>query len=123
LTGEQILIFLRAALQPENPARKPYPLRGRAVGMPHMAGARVRYSEDLARIEMEIQGKPLEKELRYIVAATDMEFAEFIQYLVLPFEQAEFEVPTIMPEVLEDYIVQHSPIRAPRTGRVLSTAK
>jgi len=123
LTGEQILSFLRAALKPENAARKLGPLRGRAVGMPHIAGACVRYRDDLEQIEVEIDGRQLEEERRYIVASTDMEFAEYINYLVIPFEQMEFEVPTIMPEVLEDYITKHSPIQKPEAGRILIRAK
>lgn len=119
LTGDQILVFLREALKPENAARKLRELRGLAIGMPHMAGARVRYTDDLDRIAVEINGQPLEKERRYIVASTDMEFADYINYLVIPFKEIEFEVPTIMPEVLEDHITKHSPIQAPEAGRIL----
>src|SRR4030095_16762365 len=46
LSGEQILQFLRQALNPENAARKLRPLRGRPIGIPHVAGACVRYTED-----------------------------------------------------------------------------
>lgn len=118
LTGEQILQFLRKALKPENAARKIRPLRGRPVGLPHVAGACVRYTENVKEIEVEINGQPLDKNQTYIVAATDMEFADYIDYLVIPFEQIQFEVPTIMPEVLEEYIARHSPIQRPKDGRV-----
>jgi hypothetical protein len=60
----------------------------------------------------------LDKNQTYIIAATDMEFADYIDYLVIPFEQIQFEVPTIMPEVLEEYIGRHSPIQRPKAGRV-----
>jgi 2',3'-cyclic-nucleotide 2'-phosphodiesterase (5'-nucleotidase family) len=123
LTGEQILSFLREALKPRNAARQIGPLRGRAVGMPHIAGARLAYSDDLEQIEVDIHGKRLEKERRYIVASTDMEFADYINYLVIPFTQMEFEVPTIMPEVLEEYVTKHSPIQKPGGGRILFRAK
>jgi hypothetical protein len=123
LTGEQILRFFQEALKPENAARKLHPLRGRAVGMPHVAGACVTYHEDLGVIEVEINGKSLERDRTYTVASTDMEFADFINYLVIPFAQIEFEVPTIMPEVLEDYITKHSPIQPPQAGRLLRTEK
>ena len=119
LTGEQILNFLCEALKHEHAGRKLRELRGRAVGMPHVAGARVSYSNDLEQIYVEINGKPIEKDRKYIVASTDMEFAAFINYLVIPFEQIQFEVPTIMPEVLEDYITKHSPIEAGEAGRSL----
>ena len=118
LTGAQILQFLQEALKPENMARKIRPLRGRAVGMPHVAGARVRYTKDLEAIEVEINRQPLNETQTYIVAATDMEFADYMGYLVIPFEQIQFEVPTIMPEVLEEYIASHSPISRPTAGRV-----
>ncbi len=123
LTGDQILEFLHAALKPENAARQPRELRGRPVGAPHVAGARVRYSDDLEQIDVEINGKPLEKGRRYIVASTDVELSDYVNYLVIPDREIEFEVPTIMPEVLEDHITKHSPIQSPEAGRVLSRAK
>jgi len=123
LTGGQLLSFLRLALRLENAARKLGPLRGRAVGMPHIAGACVSYSDELEKIEVEIGGQPLDEGKTYIAASTDMEFADYINYLVIPFEQMEFEVPTIMPEVLEEYIAKHSPIQKPEAGRILLKAK
>lgn len=50
-----------------------------------------------------------------------MEFSELINYLVIPDEQIGYEVPTILPEVLEDYIRKHSPIRQPQADRLLCT--
>jgi 2',3'-cyclic-nucleotide 2'-phosphodiesterase (5'-nucleotidase family) len=123
LTGAQILNFLHEALKPENAARKLHPLRGRAVGMPHVAGACVVYGEDLEQLDVEINGERLERERKYIVASTDMEFANYVDYLVIPFEQIEFEVPTIMPEVLEDYIAKCSPIHKPQAERLRLTEK
>jgi len=122
LTGEQILQFLRAALKPENAAQTPRPLRGRAVGTPHIAGGCIRYSNDLTQIEVEIQSKPLDKNEKYMVASTDWEFSDLLNYLVIPVDQMEFEIPTIMPEVLEDYIAKHSPLQKPMGGRVMLKA-
>jgi hypothetical protein len=119
LTGKQLLEFLRKALRQENAARTLRSLRGRAVGMPHIAGGCVRYSPELEDIQIEVNGQPLESEQIYTVAATDMEFSDLIDYLVIPDEQIEFEVPTIMPEVLEDYIRKYSPVREPRAKRLL----
>ena len=121
LTGAQILEFMREALRPENAARTLRPLRGLAVGMPHIAGGCVRYSPDLERIQVEVNGQPLEPGHTYTVASTDMEFSEIINYLVLPEEQIDFEVPTIMPEVLEDYITRHSPMGQLPAERLLCT--
>jgi len=119
LTGEQIKQFLRGALKLENAQRTLHALRGGAVGMPHVAGMRVRYDpEDLENLEIWVGDEPLQPDQTYMVAATDMEFADFINYLPLPMTQFEFEVPTIMPEVLEDYIARHSPVNNPAGGRI-----
>jgi 5'-nucleotidase len=121
LSGKQILSFLREALKPENAARRLHSLRGGAVGMPHVAGMRVRYDpNDENFLAVEIGNEALEEDKKYIVASTDMEFSEFINYLVIPDEQLDYEVPTIMPEVLEDYIRQNSPLQAPDTNRISS---
>jgi hypothetical protein len=72
----------------------------------------------LETIEVYVGSQPLQKDRKYMVAATDMEFSDIYGYLVIPDEQVEYEVPTIMPEVLEDYIAKHSPVHAPTTGRI-----
>ena len=114
LTGNQIKQFLREASKPENAERKIHALRGRAVGMPHFAGVKIhRNTNGLESFEVEFQGKPIEDNEPYLVASTDMEFSDYIGYLVIPFETMEFEVPTIMPEVLEDYIKKHTPLSPP----------
>jgi hypothetical protein len=73
---------------------------------------------DLTTIEIYVGGKPLDKERKYIVAATDFELSDIAGYLVIPDEQVEYEVPTIMPEVLEDYVMKYSPIQKPIGGRI-----
>jgi 5'-nucleotidase len=121
LSGKQILTFMHEALNSENAARRPHPLRGGAVGMPHVAGMRIRFEpEDVGAIEIEIGNEPLIEDKKYIVASTDMEFSEFIDYLIIPDEQIEYEVPTIMPEVLEDYIHRNSPLSPPVENRMTS---
>jgi len=45
--------------------------------------------------------------------------ADFVDYLIIPFEQVEYEVPIIMPEVLEQYIARHSPLGKPKGYRIL----
>jgi 2',3'-cyclic-nucleotide 2'-phosphodiesterase (5'-nucleotidase family) len=114
LTGKKIKQFLREALNQENAARKIHALRGRAIGMPHIAGARIRYHpKDVRGIEIEFQGRILGDDEELLVASTDMEFADYIGYLVIPYEEIEFEVPTIMPEVMEDYIKKHIRLSTP----------
>ncbi len=119
VTGEQIEQFFRKGLDPEQAARSPKFLRGRKMGLPHVAGMTVRYDpDDRTKLEIHIDGKPLEKERKYIVAATDVELSEFTGYLVIPDEQVEYEVPTIMPEVLEAYIMKNSLLPKPEGGRI-----
>jgi hypothetical protein len=55
---------------------------------------------------------------KYIVAATDMEFSEWVGYLAIPDEQVEYEVPIIMPEVLEEYVAKRSPGTPSPLGRL-----
>jgi hypothetical protein len=121
LSGKQILTFLREALEPKNAARRLHFLRGGAVGMPHVAGMRVCFDPvNRNFLEVRIGNETLAEDNRYIVASTNMEFSEFINYLVIPDKLIEYELPTIMPEVLEDYIHQNSPLRAPEEDRITS---
>ncbi len=46
-----------------------------------------------------------------------MEFSDYIGYLVLSEEDVEYEVPAIMPEVLQDYIMKCSLLQKPDTNR------
>ena len=89
--------------------------------MPHIAGMCVRYDLNaLSTLEIEIGNEPLIEDKKYLVASTDMEFAEFINYLIIPDEQIEYEIPTIMPEVLEDYIRYNSPLSPSKERRIAS---
>jgi 2',3'-cyclic-nucleotide 2'-phosphodiesterase (5'-nucleotidase family) len=120
LSGEQIVEFLSKALNPESAARRLHSLRGGAVGLPHMAGLRLSYDPStLELLDVRFGDEPLDPSRRYIVASSDFEFAGFVGYLPLPDGQVEYEVPTIMPEVLEDYIARHSPLDAPYIGRII----
>lgn len=116
LTGQRIVDFLRTALKPENMARSPQGMRGVPIGMPHVAGMRARYADD--SIEVVVGDEPLQLNRIYLVAGTDLELSDFANYLAVPDDQVDYEVPTIVPEVLEDYITTHSPISMPPGGRV-----
>lgn len=119
LTGEQVSQFLREALKPENASRRLRPLRGAAVGMPHVAGMQVRYDPSSSdSMEIRVGNEPLRQKEKYIVAATDREFMDLINYLSVTLNQIEFEVPTIVPEVLEDYIARHSPLNSMPSNRI-----
>jgi 5'-nucleotidase len=113
LTGEQILQLLRTALQLDNMQKSPHGMRGVPIGMPHVSGMSVHYHPArLDTLEVEINREALQPDQLYRVAASDMELSDFIGYLTLPHESVSYELPTIVPEVLEDYLARHSPIGA-----------
>jgi 2',3'-cyclic-nucleotide 2'-phosphodiesterase (5'-nucleotidase family) len=119
LTGEQILQFLGAALKPGNAEQSHHSLRGRKMGFPHIAGMTIDGSPlNPEMLKAYVADRPLIKSQTYTVATTDMELSDWVNYLVVPDEQVEYEVPTIMPEVLEDYITKHSPVPSPTPGRI-----
>jgi 2',3'-cyclic-nucleotide 2'-phosphodiesterase (5'-nucleotidase family) len=109
LTGAQLAQFIRAGMVPEAMGRTPKALRGVPIGWPHVSGMRVRI-KDGTPSEFWIGNEPLQLDRIYRVAGTDLEFSEIIGYLVVPDELVTYEVPTIVPEVLEDYFARHSPV-------------
>ena len=119
LSGRQILDWLTAALKPENAVRRPHMTRGAVLGIPHVAGMTIRCRADSHEPEeVLIQGKPLRAEERYLVASSDMEFSAAVGYLDVPEESVEYEVPAILPEVVDEYLTARSPVAAPAGGRV-----
>jgi 5'-nucleotidase len=122
LTGAEIVRWLKAALQPENAARRPNTLRGVAMGMPHVAGITVGY-DPLTRAVLDVRlgSERLEADRTYVVAASDLEFAESVGYLPLALDQVRYEVPIILPEVVREYMTRRSPVAAPVGGRVKAT--
>ena len=123
LTGAQILHFLKESGKAENRLRTLHALRGRAIGGPHIAGAVIRYGEDPDELIVEINDKRMDPEQKYVVTSTDMEFSDWVGYLVIPEEQIEFEVPTIMPEVLQEYILKCGVVERPKHRFVAAPGK
>jgi hypothetical protein len=79
--------------------------------MPYVAGMKVivdAYTTD--QIEIWVNGILMSDEARLVVATSELELSAYLNYLVIPDREVTYEVPTILPEVLEDYIRKHSPI-------------
>ncbi len=77
--------------------------------------------QSLESIQARIGNEPLRRDKRYIIASTDLELSDWEGgplYLSLSHDQIEYKVPTIITEVLEDYLVLHSPLSAPKIGRI-----
>lgn len=93
----------------ENAQRTPKPLRGVPIGLPHVSGMQVAVKHG-ELLEFTIGDEPLQPDRIYRVAGTDLEFSELVGYLVVPDELITYEVPTIVPEMLADYLTRHTPI-------------
>lgn len=120
LSGAQIRQWLIAALKPENIASQPIPLRGMRVGMPGIAGMRVIADcNHLEALQVLVDGKPMEDTKTYPVATTDLEISNILDYLVIPEIEVDYEVPTVLPEIIEEYIRKHSPIQDIPMGRII----
>jgi len=119
LNGKQIQNFLTEALKTENIERKLHPLRGKECGWPHIAGMRVVVdSKNPGKMEILINGRSIKPQEEFVVAASDMEFSEILGYLPIPDEEIEYEVPTILPEVVEIYLKKHSPLMPDNIKRI-----
>ncbi len=111
LTGERILHLLRQAMQADNRSRSPQGMRGVPIGWPNVAGLTLIFDAALPDGFAAFVGdQPLRAEQIYRVAATDLEFSDFVGYLGLTDDEVEYELPTIVPEVIEDYLTAHSPL-------------
>ncbi len=123
LTGAQIVQWLSAALRPENAARRLKMLRGVALGMPHVAGITVRYDPATPTVlDVTMGGERLESERTYVVASSDLELSEAVGYLPLSLDRVQYEVPTILPEVVREYLARRSPVAPPAGQRVAARA-
>lgn len=119
MTGAQIEQFLCRALQPDLASRQLKPLRGNPVGIPHVAGITVRGGDlGAQKLEIFLDGAPLQSAEKYIVATSDLEISDLLDYQHIPDEEAEMEVPIILPEVVEDYIKRRAPFTPPEVSRI-----
>jgi len=116
--GTQILDALERGLDPAINTFKHHGLRGAPIGIPQISGMVVEYARNAPtgpRVRhVLVNGEPLDPGRSYRVAHTDMEIVPKVGYLVLEEKQTlTIEVPTILREVLADYVLQHSPVPLP----------
>ena len=126
--GAQIVAALERGLDPAITEHRHHGSRGTPIGMPQISGMIVEYDPEREvgqRVRsVLVQGQPLDPNRIYRLAHTDAECIREFGYLVLEKEQKpEYEVPTILREVMEDYIQRHSPVPMPKPGRWVCVEK
>lgn len=123
VSGEQILAGLEKGLDPEHMNAFYKAHRGSPVGLPAVSGMVVEFNPGATpRVRrVLINGQTLEKERWYTLAHTDAEVITEVYpagYLILEENQViRIEVPTILREAIEDYLVAHQPVAKPKGGR------
>jgi 5'-nucleotidase len=120
--GAQIVTALERGLDPAISENRHQGFRGTPMGIPQISGMAVEYDPDGdvgRRVErVLIQGEPLDPYRLYLLAHTDAETIPEVGYLVLgEGQKTDYEVPTILREVIEDYLRQGSPLSSPVMGR------
>ena len=119
LTGSQLKQFFAAALNPENIHRSMAVLRGQSPGFPHIAGMQVRATgEGSDRWEILLGDRVVKDDDTLTMVTSDLELSEYLDYLVIPDEQVEYDIPTILPEVVEGYLRRHNPLGEVCVGRI-----
>lgn len=122
LTGGEMLETLNYGLRPEVMQDRPAPLRGNPQGILQVSGLTVTYDpytdphEQV--IEVLVGTEPLDLQQRYSVAATDWELGELTAYAHLDQGEVTYDVPTILREAIEQYLVDNSPVSVEVEGRI-----
>jgi 2',3'-cyclic-nucleotide 2'-phosphodiesterase (5'-nucleotidase family) len=120
--GIQILNALERGLDPNVIKLEPPSNRGTPIGIPQISGLRIWYDaqEEVGKriLHVSINGEPILPDRLYRLAHTDAEVSTEVGYLKLEEGQdPTYEVPTILPEVIEEYLRGFSPIPKPQGGR------
>jgi 2',3'-cyclic-nucleotide 2'-phosphodiesterase (5'-nucleotidase family) len=99
LTGAQLTALVSRGLDLEFAADKHPAMRGQARGLIHISGARVLSGQLI------VQGKPIEPERNFLVAASDFELEPFWSYTEESWQlKPNYEVDVILREVVDDYL-------------------
>ncbi len=130
LSGAEILKAIERGLDPAIAEAKPGSLRGSPLGLPQISGMTIRYYPNAPvgqRVRhILVNGEPLNLVRLYRVAHTDVEVSDapmFETYVMLcDGRKTQFEMPTILREVIEEHLSQHSPVALPTRGRWLARA-
>jgi 2',3'-cyclic-nucleotide 2'-phosphodiesterase (5'-nucleotidase family) len=121
LSGTQILEALEIGRTPDNYNFEFKALRGAPMGIPQVSGLKIWFdpgAEDGQRIKrVQIQSKELDLNRSYRVAHTDLEVFRYGCIRLLPGQQPQYEMPTILNEVIQDAIVEAGDVSAPAGGR------
>jgi 5'-nucleotidase len=123
--GSQILQALEAALDPERMVSKVKAFRGAPLGLPAISGLQVTYDLQTSkgrRVKNVLAaGETLEETKLYRLAHTDAEVKTgTFPYGILELERGQIlqvELPTILPEVIADYLRAYSPVSKPEGNR------
>lgn len=120
--GAQLVATLERGLDPAITEVQHHGFRGAPVGILQISGMVVEYDPAAAvgaRIKrVLVNDEPLDMNRLYALAHTDAETIPNVGFLVLEQEQkTEFEVPTIVREVIEAYLHRHSPVSPVSRGR------
>jgi 5'-nucleotidase len=123
--GSQIRAALELALNPERMASEFKVFRGAPMGLPAISGLQVAcelQAREGARLRsVLVNGEPLDDERLYRLAHTDAEvITSNFPAGMLELEAGQVlqvEVPTILPEVIADYLRAYSPVPRPMGGR------
>ncbi len=105
MTGAQLVAVVKRGLDPDFARECPKPLRGQARGLIHLSGASI-YNGQLL-----INGQSVELDREYRVAGSDWELEPYGGYVDSQWNlQPGYDMPTILREALEKYLIAHSPI-------------
>jgi 2',3'-cyclic-nucleotide 2'-phosphodiesterase (5'-nucleotidase family) len=120
--GAQILAALEKGLDPEWSGQRIASFRGSPNGLPLVSGLEIDVdpTRPVGRRVVAVRhgGSPLGPEDSVLVAHTDGETIRGMELLELePGQETEGEVPTVIREVLEDYLRAHSPVAPPAKDR------
>jgi len=122
LSGKEILETLNYGLRPEVTEERPAPLRGNPQGILQVSGLEITYDPytdpNEQVIEVLVGTEPLDLERRYSAAATDWELGELTAYTHLDQREVTYDVPTIVREAMEEYLVAYSPVSVTVEGRI-----